>query len=423
LTHTIEIQNIGKAYREYPSRWSRLAEWVIPGSRARHSLHWVLRDVNLQVQQGEALGIIGVNGAGKSTLLKIICGTTVPTSGHVDVRGRVTALLELGMGFHPDFTGRQNAIMTGQLQGLTADMIISLMPEIERFADIGDYIDQPIRIYSSGMQVRLAFAVATIVRPDLLIVDEALAVGDAAFQRKCFRKIEDYRAAGTSLLFVSHDTNTVKRLCDKAIFLSEGNVVAAGSAKQICDLYEESLSDKLSAQKISERAQGSSLEGGNTEDKETEREYGDRGATIGSVVVQDETGESATAFQEGSPLKVVCSVEFHSNCTGVTFGMMLKTVDGVTVYGTNTSRSELDSDFKEGQIVNAEFALKGNLVPGVYYLNVGVAHNSGSETRHLHRRVDCLILRVYSADSSEKVGYANLFAAKSVELMERPEKK
>src|SRR5476651_2696357 len=193
----ITVKQLGKAYKQYPTRWSRLAEWLLPMRGPRHQLKWILSDINFHVAAGEAVGLIGVNGAGKSTLLKLITGTTQASSGSVSVGGRVAALLELGMGFHPDFSGRQNVFMAGQLIGLTVAELEALMPEIEAFAEIGDYIDQPVRVYSSGMQVRLAFAVATAVRPGILIIDEALAVGDVFFQQKCFERIRQYCQAGT----------------------------------------------------------------------------------------------------------------------------------------------------------------------------------------------------------------------------------
>ncbi|MDR3323168.1 MAG: ATP-binding cassette domain-containing protein, partial [Zoogloeaceae bacterium] len=186
---SVVVSGVGKAYRQYRSRWGRLAEWLWPAGPPRHTLKWVLRDISFQVTPGEAVGIIGINGAGKSTLLKLITGTARPTTGHIALQGRVAALLELGMGFHPDFTGRQNAYMAGQLIGMERQTIARLMPEIEAFAEIGDYLDQPVRVYSSGMQVRLAFSVATALRPDVLIIDEALSVGDAYFQHKSFERI------------------------------------------------------------------------------------------------------------------------------------------------------------------------------------------------------------------------------------------
>jgi len=237
----IVVTNLGKAYRQYHSRWSRLIEWVWPFGRARHERKWVLRDISFCVSPGHALGIIGTNGAGKSTLLKLITGTTQPTLGSVNMQGRVAALLELGMGFHPDFTGRQNVVMAAQLLGLHEDEVNLHMAEIESFAEIGGYIDQPVRVYSSGMQVRLAFAVATAVRPDILIVDEALSVGDGYFQHKCFARIRMFQEKGSTLLFVSHDLAVVRSLCDQAIWLDNGVIRDAGETKTVLDRYAKSI--------------------------------------------------------------------------------------------------------------------------------------------------------------------------------------
>lgn len=238
---TITISNLGKAYKQYPNRWARLLEWVSPFHQRRHTLKWVLQGINFTVHAGEAVGIMGINGAGKSTLLKMITGTTQPTIGSVQISGRVAALLELGMGFHPDFTGRQNVFMAGQLQGLKVDEIHKIMPEIEEFAGIGEYFDQPLRVYSSGMQVRVAFAVATAVRPDILIVDEALSVGDIAFQAKCMERMRQFIESGVTVILVSHATNQVRQFCKKAIYLSGGNVKAYGPADQVCDLYQNDI--------------------------------------------------------------------------------------------------------------------------------------------------------------------------------------
>jgi lipopolysaccharide transport system ATP-binding protein len=240
---SIDLNNLGKAYRRYPTRWARLREWVQP-QRPRHELTWVLRDLNLHVPPGQAVGIIGRNGAGKSTLLKMITGTTAPTEGAVRMHGRVAALLELGMGFHPDFTGRQNAWMAAQLLGMAGHEIEQAMPAIEAFAEIGHYIDEPVRTYSSGMQVRLAFSVATAVRPDVLIVDEALAVGDVYFQHKCFSRIRAFRQEGTTLMFVSHDPGAIKSLCDRAVLLDGGAIVADDAPDQVLDLYNALVAER-----------------------------------------------------------------------------------------------------------------------------------------------------------------------------------
>ncbi|HWW68744.1 MAG TPA: ABC transporter ATP-binding protein, partial [Duganella sp.] len=240
----INVSNLGKAYKHYTSRWGRLAEWLLPRAAPRHQLKWVLRDVNFHVAPGEAVGIIGINGAGKSTLLKLITGTTRPTTGAVAIGGRVAALLELGMGFHPDFTGRQNAYMAGQLIGLTLEDIDALMPDIAAFADIGDYLDQPVRVYSSGMQMRLAFSVATARRPDVLIVDEALSVGDAYFQHKSFERIRAFRQLGTTLLIVSHDRAAMQAICDRAILLDRGRLAREGTPEAVMDYYNALLAER-----------------------------------------------------------------------------------------------------------------------------------------------------------------------------------
>ncbi|MFZ3048097.1 MAG: polysaccharide ABC transporter ATP-binding protein, partial [Desulfatirhabdiaceae bacterium] len=231
----LHIHNVGKAYKRYPKKWGRMAEWL--GMKAQHELRWVLRDISFDVKPGESVGIIGVNGAGKSTLLKIITGTTRPTTGSVEAGGSISALLELGMGFHPEFTGRQNAYMGAQLRGLKVSDVDAKIREIEDFAEIGDYFDQPMRTYSTGMHVRLAVSVATCERPEILIVDEALSVGDTYFQHKSFDRIRNFRDAGTTLLFVSHSAAAIKTLCDRAILLDQGGIQRDDAPDAVLDYY------------------------------------------------------------------------------------------------------------------------------------------------------------------------------------------
>jgi lipopolysaccharide transport system ATP-binding protein len=233
----LELCNVGKAYRRYPNARARLIETVAPWLGKRHETVWVLRNVNLVVRRGESVGIVGHNGAGKSTLLKLITGTAKPTEGSVHSDGRIAAILELGMGFHPEFTGRQNAWMSGQLLGLSAKDVGDAMPAVEAFAEVGTYFDQPLRVYSSGMQVRLAFSVATAVRPDVLIVDEALSVGDTYFQHKCTARMRWFRDQGTTMLLVSHDPTAVKSLCDRAVLLDHGKVDQGRRADRVLDYY------------------------------------------------------------------------------------------------------------------------------------------------------------------------------------------
>ena len=223
----LEAKNIGKSYKSYSSELWRILSWFGIKHKAADET-WTLQNINFSIAKGEAVGIIGQNGAGKSTLLKIITGTLKPSTGSVHVRGKIAAILELGMGFQPDLTGRQNAYHSAGLMGYSYEQVHSVIDEIEMFAEIGEYFDQPVRLYSSGMQVRVAFAVATAFRPEILIIDEALSVGDAYFQHKSFAKIKEYREAGTSLLFVSHDKGSILALCDRAILLEKGRVIKYG---------------------------------------------------------------------------------------------------------------------------------------------------------------------------------------------------
>lgn len=407
---SIVVKNLGKAYKQYPSRWGRLIEWLLPDKKKPfHTRKWVLKDVSFEIMPGESVGIVGVNGAGKSTLLKMITGTTQPTTGSVEVQGRVAALLELGMGFHPDFTGRQNVIMAAQLQGLPMQEIQALMPEVEAFAAIGDYIDQPVRVYSSGMQMRLAFAVATAKRPDVLIVDEALSVGDAAFSRKCFQRIESFCKSGTTLLFVSHDVETVKKICTKAVYLKDGALHSFGEAKPVCDTYEQNLfGKKVLVQEKSK--QKSAYFDKSLDVSSLERSYGGGGVEISEIRFSNLRGNVVNVLEAGSPFAVRYRVRFLKNSDGVKFGMMLKSVDGVCVYGVNSKGRVEKESFVSGESVDIQFDLQGNLSPGNYYLNVAVAERGIDGDFFLQRRVDCAIVRVVSGAGGDFAGCANLFA-------------
>lgn len=323
---SIKVSQVGKAYRQYPSRWARLAEWLLPNGRARYHLRWVLRDISFEVEAGQAVAIVGLNGAGKSTLLKLITGTSHCTTGSVEIRGKVAALLELGMGFHPDFTGRQNAVMAGQLMGVSAQQMLELMPEIEAFAEIGEYIHMPVRVYSSGMQVRLAFAVATCVRPDVLIVDEALSVGDAYFQHKSFERIREFAKQGTTLLLVSHDRNAIQAICDRAILLSNGEVVKDGPPELVMDYYNALLSpdaaDSVQQTQIQEGAV--STRSGSLE------------AIVQTVRLLDQAGERLEELHIGSLARLEVVVLVNKDLPTLVLGYGIKNRLGQVMYGTNT---------------------------------------------------------------------------------------
>lgn len=398
---TISVTNLGKAYKQYPTRWSRLAEWVLPFRHERHTLHWVLQDISFQVNAGEAVGILGVNGAGKSTLLKMITGTTQPTVGTVEIHGRVAALLELGMGFHPDFTGRQNVFMAGQLLGYSVEELGQLMPDIEAFANIGDYIDQPVRMYSSGMQMRLAFSVATARRPEVLIVDEALAVGDAAFQRKCFQRIESFREQGTTLLLVSHDIETIKKLCDRALFIKEGRISAWGKAKTVCDEYERFLFGGNSKTILkSERKENIIVDQARFDPElkvESEIIYGNGEADIQASWVSDSQGNKVNVIDSGVPFQFHYHVKFNTTVENPVFAMMLKTKEGIALYGLDSTILEVSPQtYYADDGVKVTFTLMNPMAPGTYYLNCGVKGKGSDEDTFLARRIDTAVIRVVS---------------------------
>jgi lipopolysaccharide transport system ATP-binding protein len=326
MSKVIQVQGLGKAYKQYSHKWGRLLEWILPFLGVRHHLHWVLQDISFSLAPGQALGIIGVNGAGKSTVLKMLSGTTQPTTGTIAISGRIAALLELGMGFHPDFTGRQNVWMSGQLLGYSGEQIAQLMPQIEEFAGIGEYIDQPVRIYSSGMQVRLAFSIATAIRPDVLIVDEALSVGDTEFQHRSYERIKQFQQQGTSLLFVSHDKGVITSLCDRAILLNAGRVEIEGDSESVMDYYNAMLAqqeDQVITQHLGE-------------DGKIQTQSGSGEVALLGANILDQQGLPIEVAKVGQLITIELSIECNEPISSLVAGFMIKDRFGQTIYGTNT---------------------------------------------------------------------------------------
>lgn len=365
----IRVQSLGKAYKQYPSRWARLSEWLFPFNSVRHRQHWVLKDVSFSVQPGDALGIIGLNGAGKSTLLKLVTGTTFPTCGSVDIQGRVSALLELGMGFHPEFTGRQNAMISGQLLGMSSRQIVELMPGIEAFAEIDGYMDEPLRVYSSGMQVRLAFALATAVRPDVLIVDEALSVGDAYFQHKCLARIREFRTAGTTLLLVSHDKQAIKSMCDTAILLHQGRIEATGSPEAVMDFYNALLAD-TDRQHVQQFADT---------DGRIVTVSGTGEAKITFIGLRNGQGELTSELCVGETAKFEVKVVVNAPISRLVLGYGIRDKYGQVIFGTNTALTGQEiRNPKLGSEIGLSVEFAANLGPGSYSLQLalvnGISH-------------------------------------------------
>ena len=394
---TITVSNLGKAYKQYPTRWSRLAEWVSPRHTARHSLKWVLQDINFTVNPGEAVGIIGINGAGKSTLLKMITGTTQPTTGGVHIIGRVAALLELGMGFHPDFTGRQNAFMAGQLLGYSVEEIARLMPEIEAFAEIGDYIDQPVRVYSSGMQMRLAFSVATAHRPDVLIVDEALSVGDAYFQHKSFDRIREFRKQGTTLLIVSHDKGAIQSICDRAILLNAGKLAMEGEPEAVMDYYNAMLADN----------QNQTVKQEVTVDGKIQTISGTGEVSLADVALLDAAGQQIEMVAVGQPVSLRVTTTCNGKVQELVVGYMIKDRLGQPIFGTNTYHHKRKlQNLRGDETIEFNFDFQANLGPGTYSVAIALHADDTHVAKNYEWRDHALVFNMINIDKDEFVGVA-----------------
>jgi lipopolysaccharide transport system ATP-binding protein len=402
---TITVSDLGKAYKHYSNRGQRLLEWLVPFGRGRHELKWVLRDISFTVEPGRALGIIGVNGAGKSTLLKMITGTTQPTTGSVRMTGRVAALLELGLGFHADFTGRQNAVMAAQLLGLQPREIERLMPEIEAFAEIGDYIDEPVRVYSSGMQMRLAFSVATAVRPDVLIVDEALSVGDAYFQHKSFDRIRKFRAQGTTLLLVSHDKSAIQTICDEAILLHQGRLAMQGEPEAVMDYYNALIAEKESGT-VRQQA---------TEQGRTQTESGTGEASIEGVRVLDAQREPLEVVAVGQAVILEVQVAIHHDIERLVAGFMIKDRLGLPVFGTNTHHlKQPEAALRAGEKLTYEFRFDAELGQGSYSVSIALHELQTHMSRNYQWRDHALVFEVINMGVPEFIGTSYMPVAVSV---------
>ena len=363
MSEAIAVSHLGKAYQRYTRSWHRLAEWAAGGRVHWHETFWALRDVTFTVRHGESVGLLGLNGAGKSTLLKILAGTTQPTEGEARIEGRAAALLELGLGFHPDFTGRQNVMMAGQLMGLAARELEILMPEVEAFAEIGGYLNQPVRTYSTGMVVRLAFAVATAVRPEILIVDEALSVGDAYFQHKCIRRIKTFQEAGTTTLFVSHDAAAIKTLCGRALLLDGGRLIQDGPPDRVLDYYNAMIARREANREILQAEA----------DGRTTTRSGTFEARVADIDLLDARGRPARAFTVGDLAKVRTRIEFSAAIAAPTIGILIRDRLGNDVFGTNSFHvAPIEATYERGETLTALFEVLLNLGAGTYTLTVAV---------------------------------------------------
>lgn len=453
----IRVSNLSKCYQIYDTPRDRLKQFIAPRLQrlARQTPRqyfrefWALKEVSFEVKKGETVGIIGRNGSGKSTLLQMICGTLHPTSGSIQTQGRIAALLELGSGFNPEFTGRENVYMNGAVLGLSTEEIDARFDDIAAFAEIGEFIEQPVKTYSSGMMVRLAFAVAINVDPEILIVDEALSVGDELFQRKCFSRIETIRANGSTILFVSHSGGTIIELCDRAVLMEFGEKLAVGMPKQIVGRYQKLLyapTDKREIireqiRRMEEYAElHTNTEGAavnqNVSHGEHAQEpqesfdpnlrpsstigYESHGAHIDSPAVLTLAGEQVNNLIRGKTYRYAYSVRFTNSASNVRFGMLIKTTSGVELGGGASANSPRESlaHIEAGSSYRVEFRFRCALNPGVYFLNAGVVGDVDGCVTYLHRLIDIAMFRIVPDTENLATGVVDFGCYPEIELQQ-----
>ncbi len=396
MSLALSVNNVGKAYRQYRTELQRVATWF-GGKAAAREERWVLRNVSFNLEEGECLGIIGHNGAGKSTLLKLIAGTLRPSEGSIGTAGNVAAILELGMGFNPELTGRSNVVHASGLMGRSQQVIAGSLPEIEEFAEIGDFFDRPLRTYSSGMQARLAFAVATAVRPGLLIVDEALSVGDAYFQHKSFARIKSFREAGTSLLFVSHDRGAIQGVCDRAVLLDHGLLVKDGLPDEVCDYYNAIIAER-------ENATVRQLP---TSNGKIQTISGTGEASIAEIVLLDADDEVIEMVNVGQAVDMRITARIRDDVPVLVLGYMIKDRLGQVMYGTNTFHTEQQvTGLKAGDELVFHVRFPMNLGPGTYSVSTALVSSDTHFINNYEWRDLALVFTVANLDRTHFAGTA-----------------
>lgn len=412
-TYAIDVKDVVKIYKLYDKPKDRIREAFGFGKKQTHKLHYALNGVSLKIRRGETVGIIGTNGSGKSTILKIITGVLNPTSGEAVVQGRISALLELGAGFNMEYNGIENVYLNGTMMGFSEKEIDRKLPEILEFADIGDYVYQPVKTYSSGMFVRLAFAVAINIEPEILIVDEALSVGDVFFQAKCYHKFEEFKKLGKTIVFVSHDLSSISKYCDRVFLLNKGNLLGEGSPKEMIDAYKRVL---VGQYEVPDHKEGQNLLG----DEELQAaagkasginpevlEYGTKQALIEEYYITDDREVRTTAVIKGSAFTVHMRVRFTDHVPAPIFALSFKNVIGTEITGTNSMIEKAFLDSAEpGQVKDVTFTQRMTLQGGEYLISLGVTGYNGDTFEVYHRLYDTINITVVSDKNT--VGYYDM---------------
>lgn len=430
----IRVDDVSKLYKLYDKPSDRLKESLGLTRKKLYKEHYALHNVSFDVKRGETVGIIGTNGSGKSTILKIITGVLNPSGGHVEIDGRISALLELGAGFNMEYTGIENIYLNGTMIGFSREEIDAKMQDILDFADIGDFVHQPVKTYSSGMFVRLAFAVAINIDPEILIVDEALSVGDVFFQAKCYKKFEDFKKMGKTILFVSHDLGSISKYCDRVVLLNRGKKLAEGTPKEMVSMYKRIMVNQDKAEEIAAHQMDmSSLEeDGEKEIKEAAcegqwknhynlnpdvDEYGNGAAEIEDFAIIDENGNYTNAIVKGTRFRLKSKVKFKQDVHDPIFTYTFKNIQGVAITGTNTMYEKKDVPLaKEGETYVATFEQDMFLQGGEYLLSMSCTGYRDGEFQVYHRLYDVCNVTVVSDKNT--VGFYDMNSVTTVEKVE-----
>ena len=430
----IRVDDVSKLYKLYDKPSDRLKESLGLTRKKLYKEHYALHNVSFDVKRGETVGIIGTNGSGKSTILKIITGVLNPSGGHVEIDGRISALLELGAGFNMEYTGIENIYLNGTMIGFSREEIDAKMQDILDFADIGDFVHQPVKTYSSGMFVRLAFAVAINIDPEILIVAEALSVGDVFFQAKCYKKFEDFKKMGKTILFVSHDLGSISKYCDRVVLLNRGKKLAEGTPKEMVSMYKRIMVNQDKAEEIAAHQMDmSSLE--EEDEKEIKEaacegqwknhynlnpdvdEYGNGAAEIEDFAIIDENGNYTNAIVKGTRFRLKSKVKFKQDVHDPIFTYTFKNIQGVAITGTNTMYEKKDVPLaKEGETYVATFEQDMFLQGGEYLLSMSCTGYRDGEFQVYHRLYDVCNVTVVSDKNT--VGFYDMNSVTTVEKIE-----